>query len=51
MTREVLNNKYVSVPTGSEDFGFKGTRKNQYEEVLFKCEDDRYDSISLLSTS
>eukprot|EP00005_Dracoamoeba_jomungandri_P004864 CAMPEP_0174252262 /NCGR_PEP_ID=MMETSP0439-20130205/1801_1 /TAXON_ID=0 /ORGANISM="Stereomyxa ramosa, Strain Chinc5" /LENGTH=1190 /DNA_ID=CAMNT_0015332775 /DNA_START=101 /DNA_END=3673 /DNA_ORIENTATION=+ len=39
----VLNDKFVSVPTGSEDFGFKGTRKNEYEEVLFKCEDDRYE--------
>jgi paired amphipathic helix protein Sin3a len=33
----------VSVPTGSEDGGFKNNRKNQYEEMLFKCEDDRFE--------
>jgi paired amphipathic helix protein Sin3a len=38
-----LNNNWVSVPTGSEDFGVKNLRRNQYEEALFKCEDDRYE--------
>jgi paired amphipathic helix protein Sin3a len=38
-----LNDIWVSVPTGSEDFYFKNQRKNQYEEVLFKCEDERYE--------
>lgn len=38
----VLNNTWVSVPTGSED-GFKNMRKNQYEEMLFRCEDDRFE--------
>ena len=33
----------MSVPTGSEDFGAKNQRLNQYEEALFKCEDDRYE--------
>jgi histone deacetylase complex regulatory component SIN3 len=33
--------RQVSVPTGSEDFSFKNMRRNQYEEALFKCEDDR----------
>eukprot|EP01096_Ripella_sp_DP13-Kostka_P010862 TRINITY_DN433_c0_g2_i2.p1 TRINITY_DN433_c0_g2~~TRINITY_DN433_c0_g2_i2.p1 ORF type:complete len:1109 (-),score=559.54 TRINITY_DN433_c0_g2_i2:192-3518(-) len=41
--REVLNDCWVSVPTGSEDGSFKAARKNQFEEVLFKCEDDRYE--------
>lgn len=40
---EVLNDIWVSVPTGSEDFGFKNSKKNQYEEMLFKCEDDRFE--------
>jgi paired amphipathic helix protein Sin3a len=40
---EVLNDTWVSVPMGSEDFTFKSSRKNQYEEILFKCEDDRYE--------
>lgn len=39
----MLNDVWVSVPTGSEDFTFKNMRKNQYEEVLFKCEDERYE--------
>lgn len=43
LSREVLNCKYVSMAMGSEEGGFKGSRKNQYEEVLFKCEDDRYE--------
>ena len=40
---QVLNDKWVSVPTGSEDFSFKNMRKNQYEEALFRCEDERYE--------
>lgn len=40
---EVLNDDLVSVPTGSEDFSFKHMRRNQYEEALFKCEDERYE--------
>lgn len=40
----MLNDQWVSVPTGSEDgTGFKSSRKNQYEELLFKCEDDRFE--------
>lgn len=33
----VLNNDYVNVITGSEDYSFKLMRKNQYEEALFRC--------------
>jgi len=40
---EVLNDQYVNVITGSEDYSFKLMRKNQYEEALFRCEDDRYE--------
>lgn len=43
LSAAVLNNQWVSVPTGSEDFSFKNTRKNQFEEVMFKCEDDRFE--------
>jgi len=42
MFGEVLNDTWVSVPLGSEDGTFKNSRKNQYEELLFKCEEDRY---------
>lgn len=43
MEAEVLNDVWVSVPTGSEDFSFKIMRKNIYEDALFKCEDDRHE--------
>lgn len=40
---KVLNDHWVSVTSGSEDYSFKHMRRNQYEESLFRCEDDRYD--------
>jgi len=43
MCRSVLNDLWVSVPTGSEEGSFKASRKNQYEEILFKCEDERFE--------
>ncbi|KMS64823.1 hypothetical protein BVRB_042300, partial [Beta vulgaris subsp. vulgaris] len=33
----------ISIPTGTEDQSFKSSRKNQYEEALFKVEDERYE--------
>ena len=39
----VLNDAWVSVTSGTEDFSFRHTRKNQYEESLFRCEDDRFE--------
>lgn len=41
--KENLNDKWVSIPQGSEDFSFKHMRKNVYEENLFKCEDERFE--------
>ncbi|KAF7458954.1 Sin3 like paired amphipathic helix containing protein [Cryptosporidium felis] len=41
--RENLNDNWVSIPQGSEDFSFKHMRKNVYEENLFKCEDERFE--------
>lgn len=38
----VLNDHWVSVTSGSEDYSFKHMRRNQYEESLFRCEDDRF---------
>ncbi|KAI9922063.1 hypothetical protein PsorP6_000999 [Peronosclerospora sorghi] len=43
LEKQVCNDTWVSVPTGSEDFSFKSMRKNQYEEALFKCEDERFE--------
>jgi len=45
---EVLNDLWVSVTSGSEDYSFKHMRKNQYEESLFRCEDDRYGVLCLV---
>ncbi|GMH41270.1 hypothetical protein BSKO_09180 [Bryopsis sp. KO-2023] len=39
----VLQDELASVTTGTEDSSFKHMRKNQYEENLFRCEDERYD--------
>ena len=40
----VLNSQWVSIPIGSEEnHSFKHMRKNQYEEALFKCEDERFE--------
>ncbi|PAN17692.1 hypothetical protein PAHAL_3G150100 [Panicum hallii] len=46
----VLNDLWVSVTSGSEDYSFKHMRKNQYEESLFRCEDDRFELDILLES-
>ncbi|ODQ65490.1 hypothetical protein NADFUDRAFT_52078 [Nadsonia fulvescens var. elongata DSM 6958] len=41
---EVLNDEWVGHPIwASEDSGFVAHRKNQYEEVLYKIEEERHD--------
>ncbi|XAR64997.1 hypothetical protein NMG60_11008924 [Bertholletia excelsa] len=50
MGAEVLNDHWVSVTSGSEDYSFKHMRKNQYEESLFRCEDDRFELDMLLES-
>lgn len=42
LDKSVLNDDWVSVTSGSEDRSFKHMLKNQHEENLFVCEDDRY---------
>ncbi|KAL4590754.1 hypothetical protein LXL04_003697 [Taraxacum kok-saghyz] len=46
----VLNDLWVSVTYGSEDYSFKHMRRNQYEESLFRCEDDRFELDMLLES-
>uniref|UniRef100_A0A1J3I1R9 Paired amphipathic helix protein Sin3-like 6 n=3 Tax=Noccaea caerulescens TaxID=107243 RepID=A0A1J3I1R9_NOCCA len=46
--KKSLNDHLVSVTSGSEDYSFSHMRKNQYEESLFRCEDDRYEMDMLL---
>jgi len=47
----VLNNKYMSIPTGSEDFSFQTSRKNIYEEALYKCEDERFELYRVIENN
>lgn len=47
----VLNDTWVSVTSGSEDYSFKHMRRNQYEESLFRCEDDRFELDMLLEST
>ncbi|XP_038715705.1 paired amphipathic helix protein Sin3-like 2 isoform X2 [Tripterygium wilfordii] len=47
---QVLNDHWVSVTSGSEDYSFKHMRRNQYEESLFICEDDRFELDMLLES-
>ncbi|KAL5231788.1 hypothetical protein ABZP36_030564 [Zizania latifolia] len=47
LEKSVLNDSLVSVPSGTED-SFKFITKNQYEENMFKCEDDLFESDMLL---
>ncbi|PRW32936.1 SIN3 component of histone deacetylase complex isoform C [Chlorella sorokiniana] len=39
----IFNDDWVSVTSGSEDYSFKHYRKNQYEEALFRAEDDHFE--------
>lgn len=44
MCWEVLNDEWVGHPVwASEDSGFIAHRKNQYEETLFKIEEERHE--------
>ena len=48
---ELVNSQWVSVPYGSEDFSFKNFRKNMFEDALFKCEDERYETDMNIETT
>jgi histone deacetylase complex regulatory component SIN3 len=39
----VLNIEIISVPMGSEHTSFMIMRKNQWEDALFKSEDEKYE--------
>jgi paired amphipathic helix protein Sin3a len=43
------NSSWFSLPTGSEDTSFKILRKNEFEDKLFKCEDDIYECDMYIS--
>ncbi|XP_069103169.1 paired amphipathic helix protein Sin3a-like isoform X1 [Argopecten irradians] len=43
LCREVLNDTWVSFPSWSEDSTFVTSRKTQYEEHIYRCEDERFE--------
>jgi paired amphipathic helix protein Sin3a len=47
----VLNDAWVSVATGTEDLNFKTMRKNQYEESIFRAEDERFELDTTIETN
>lgn len=47
----VLNDDLVSVPTGTEDSNYQTSRKNEYEEALFRVEDDRFELDRLIDSN
>jgi paired amphipathic helix protein Sin3a len=52
MEASVINDGWVSIPIGSEEaYSFKHMRKNQYEEALFKCEDDRFEVDMIIESN
>lgn len=51
MEKRTLNDTWVSGTSGSEDYSFKFMRKNQNEDNLFRCEDDRYELDMVIATN
>ncbi|KAK4479744.1 hypothetical protein RD792_015276 [Penstemon davidsonii] len=47
---EVLNDQWACVASGS-DHSFQNMLENKYEEVLFRCEDDRLEPLLSCMTS
>ena len=49
---KVLNNIWVSLPVGSEEsYTFRHMRKNQYEEALFRTEDERFEIDMIMDSN
>ncbi|KAM9409739.1 paired amphipathic helix protein Sin3a-like isoform 2-T3 [Pholidichthys leucotaenia] len=51
LCREVLNDTWVSFPSWSEDSTFVTSKKNQYEEHVYRCEDERFELDVVLETN
>lgn len=45
---QVLNDTWVSFPSWSEDSTFVSSKKTQYEEHIYRCEDERFEVRNLL---
>lgn len=51
LCKQVLNSSYVSFPSWSEDSTFVTSRKNQYEDQMFRIEDERFELDVVLETN
>ncbi|XP_066964791.1 paired amphipathic helix protein Sin3a isoform X2 [Macrobrachium rosenbergii] len=51
LCREVLNDTWVSFPSWSEDSTFVTSRKTQYEEYIYRCEDERFELDVVIETN
>ncbi|XP_076639909.1 SIN3 transcription regulator family member A isoform X4 [Colletes latitarsis] len=51
LCKEVLNDTWVSFPTWSEDSTFVTSRKTQYEESIYRCEDERFELDGVIETN
>ncbi|XP_013119117.2 uncharacterized protein LOC106096081 isoform X2 [Stomoxys calcitrans] len=52
LCREVLNDKWVSFPTwASEDSTFVTSRKTQFEETIYRTEDERFELDVVIETN
>jgi paired amphipathic helix protein Sin3a len=40
---KTLNDEWVSFPTWSEESSFLASKKNVFEEAIFRCEDERFE--------
>jgi paired amphipathic helix protein Sin3a len=51
LCREVLNDTWVSFPSWSEDSQFVTSRKTQFEEFIYRTEDERFEFDVILETN
>ncbi|XP_051545084.1 SIN3 transcription regulator family member Aa [Myxocyprinus asiaticus] len=51
LCKEVLNDTWVSFPSWSEDSTFVSSKKTQYEEHMYRCEDERFELDVVLETN
>lgn len=51
LCKEVLNDIWVSFPSWSEDSTFVTSRKTQYEEYIYRCEDERFELDVVIETN
>ena len=51
LCKDVLNDIWVSFPSWSEDSTFVTSRKTQYEEYIYRCEDERFELDVVIETN